>query len=73
METNKLIGYQIISNDGKYELPSCFYSFEVIDDFSVAEKWIIMEKKNPENGLFRWVVSPVFEGDIEEPTFIDCK
>jgi hypothetical protein len=68
---SKLIGYQIVSNDGKNEIPTCFYSFEVIDDFSVAEKWLILEKKKPEHGNFRWVVLPIFEGDIEEPTFID--
>lgn len=68
---NKLIGYQIVSNDGKNEIPSCFFSFEVIDDFAIAEIWLIMEKKNPENGDFRWVVLPIFEGDVEEPIFID--
>ena len=68
---NKLIGYQIVSNDGKNELPSCFYSFEVIEDVGVAELWLLYEKKNPEHGLFRWVLLPIFEGDVEEPTFID--
>lgn len=67
----KLIGYQIVSKDGKNELPSCFESFEVIEDITVAEKWLIMEKKNPEHGKFRWVIEPVFEETIDEPTFID--
>lgn len=48
------------------------FSFEVIEDFAIAEKWLIMEKNNPENGDFRWVVLPIFEGDVEEPTFVDC-
>jgi hypothetical protein len=72
MKNNSLIGYQIVSNDGKNELPSCFFSFEVIDNFCIAEKWIMMEKNNPENGDFRWVILPIFKGDVEEPTFIDC-
>ncbi len=67
-----LIGYQIVSNDGKNIMPECFYSFEVIEDFSIAEKWLIMEKKNPEHGIFRWVVVPIFDGEVENPTFIDC-
>lgn len=66
-----LIGYQIVSNDGKNELPECFYSFEIINDAYVAEKWLQIEKSNPENGIFRWVLLPIFEGDIEEPTFIE--
>ena len=66
-----LIGYQIVSNDGKNELPSCFHSFEVINDAYVAEKWLAMENANPEHGKFRWVLLPIFEGDVEEPTFIE--
>ena len=31
-----------------------------------------MEKKNPEHGIFRWVVVPIFDGEVENPTFIDC-
>ena len=71
MKTKYIIGYQIISNDGKNELPECFYSFEVIPDVSVAECWLHLEKNSPEYGEFRWNLSPIFEGDIEEPTFIN--
>jgi hypothetical protein len=67
----KIIGYQIVSNDGKNELPDAFFSFEVFIYFEVIELWLSLEKANPENGEFRWVISPVFEGDIEEPTFIE--
>ena len=67
----KLIGYQIVSNDGKNEIPNLFHSFEVIADAYVAEKWLALEKANPENGKFRWVLLPIFEGDVEEPTFIE--
>jgi hypothetical protein len=66
-----IIGYQIVSNDGKNEMPDCFYSFEVIDDIGIAEIWLAMEKKNLEHGKFRWVLLPIFDGDIEEPTFVD--
>jgi len=69
--TNKLIGYQIVSRYNVSEMPECFQSFEVIDDASVAEKWLLMEKNNPEHGEFRWVILPVFEGEVENPTFID--
>lgn len=65
-----IIGYQIISNDGKKELPTCFLEIEVIEDIDVAEKWLIYEKANPEFGQFRWVLSPVFEGDIDDPEII---
>lgn len=68
---SKLIGYQIVSNDGKNEIPNAFYSFEVIKDAYVAERWLTLEKANPENGKFRWALLPIFEGDVEEPTFID--
>lgn len=67
----EIIGYQIVSNDGKNEIPDRFYSFEVIEDIEVAETWLKLEKANPENGKFRWVLLPIFEGDIEEPTIID--
>ncbi len=66
-----IIGYQIVSNDGKNDQPSCFYSFEVINECEVAEKWLVMEKNRPEHGEFRWVLLPIFEGDVEDPTFID--
>lgn len=67
----KLIGYQIVSDDGKNDIPACFFSFEVFTDIQLAEKWLFLEKMNPEHGKFRWVILPIFEGDVENPTFID--
>lgn len=69
-KSRPIMGYQIVSNDGKNEIPDCFYSFEVLD-FGVAELWLHAEQRNPEHGQFRWVLLPVFDGDIEEPTIID--
>jgi hypothetical protein len=66
-----IIGYQIVSNDGKNEIPDPFYSFEVISDVYIAQRWLELEKANPECGEFRWVLLPIFEGDVEEPTFLD--
>lgn len=67
---NKLIGYQIVSNDGKNEMPDNHLSFEVITDISKLVLWLKNEKKKSGNSKFRWVL-PIFEGDIEEPIFID--
>ncbi len=50
MNTNRLIGYQIESKDGKHDVPSCFASFEIFEDSYVAEKWLQMEKNRPEHG-----------------------
>ena len=66
----KIIGFQIVSNDGKNEIPECFYSFEYFVDINLATLWLELEKSNPEYGIFRWVILPIFEGDIEEPTEI---
>ena len=66
----KIIGYQIISKD-RTEMPDCFWSFEVFADKGIAQKWLDLEKLNPEHGEFRWKLVPVFEGEVEEPTFIE--
>lgn len=66
-----IIGYQVVSNDGKNETPECFYSFEMFEDVNLAEIWLNLEKKNPEHGEFRWVLLPIFDGDIEDPTIIN--
>lgn len=67
----KLIGYQIVTNDGKNDIPSCFFSFEVFSNIRTVEQWIVAEKNNLINGKFRWVILPIFDGDVEEPTFIN--
>lgn len=66
-----IIGYQIVSSDGHLILPEAFWPFEVISDISVAEAWLTLEKTNPQNGPFRWVLLPVFEGEIEDPVFVE--
>jgi len=68
--SNILIGYQIVSNDGKNNIPEEFYSFEIFKDIIMVENWIRWEKHSEKNGFFKWVILPIFEGDIEEPTFI---
>ena len=66
----KIIGYQIVSNDGKNDIPACFFSFEYFEDFNLAIKWLELEKTSSEFGTFRWLILPIFEGDIEDPTII---
>lgn len=66
-----IIGYQIESNDGLHEIPECFYSFEILSTIELAELWLKHEAITSENGNFRWVIVPVFENIIENPTFID--
>ena len=70
-QMKKIVGYQIVSNDGK-NVPECFYSYEYFVDVNLATKWLELEKSNPEYGGFRWVLLPIFEGDIEEPTEINA-
>jgi len=66
----KIIGFQIVSNDGNNDIPQCFFSFEIFEDIELAIKWLELEKSNPEHGEFRWVILPIFEEDIEEPTIM---
>jgi hypothetical protein len=61
---HKAIGYQIISNDGNNNIPDEFYSFEILS-FKDANKWL---KKNDKKN--EWIKTPIYKGDIEEPTFI---
>ena len=58
----KIIGFQIVDKDKN--IPEQFYSFEVfvgIDD-------VVKELENLQDK--RWLIEPIFEGDVEEPTFI---
>lgn len=66
----QLLGYQIVSRTDNSDLPGCFTSFEVLE-YSAANQWLALEHFNPEHGTFRWVLLPVFEGDIENFTFIE--
>lgn len=70
MKKRNIVGYQIVSADGNNDLPNCFYSFEMFDDFNLAELWLQYEANTPEHGSFRWCLIPVFDGDIEDPTII---
>jgi hypothetical protein len=58
----KVIGFQIVDKDKN--IPYGFYSFEIFVDIAVVikELEILQDKK--------WLLEPIFEGDIEEPTFI---
>ena len=59
---NKIIGFQIVDK-GK-NIPEGFYSFEVfIDIADVVTKLEALKSK-------KWLIEPIYEGDIEEPTFI---
>ena len=62
-----LVGYQIINDNG--EMPEGLFSFQVIKSKDVAKKWLAEAKeKEPEKkGLF---MHPIYQGDIENPTFI---
>jgi len=58
----KIIGFQIVDKDKN--IPEEFYSFEVfanIDD--VVKKLHHLQNK-------KWLIEPIFAGDIEDPTFI---
>lgn len=63
-EKRKFIGYQIVSIDGKHNIPDEFYSFVVIRTKKVLDDFFRKDK----SGL--WVIVPVYSGEIEEPTFL---
>jgi hypothetical protein len=65
-----IVGYQIESNDGKHELPECFESYEYFEDLELAKAWMMLEAMSPEYGEFKWVIAPVFQNTIENPTII---
>lgn len=66
----KIIGHQIVSEDGKHNIPECFYSFELFITKELADKWLEFERLNPEHPG-KWIAVPVYEGDIEEPAFLE--
>ena len=59
----ELIGYQVVSRDGKNNIPDDLYSFEVVSK-RVADSYV---KDNPG----QWTKIPIYNGDIEEPTILD--
>lgn len=66
-----LLGYQIVSGDGKNNIPECFSSFQYFENLELANDWLRSERVQLKHGKFNWVLAPVFEGDIEEPTIIE--
>ena len=68
-ESGEIIGYQIESVDGRHIQPDAFWSFEVFRSQEQARKWMIEEAIiNPKN---KWQIVPIFDDEIEEPTYID--
>lgn len=66
----KIIGWQIVSDDGKNDIPVGFYSFEIWVSKKEVEAYLQIEKENPKFGEYRWKIVPIYEGDIEEPAFL---
>lgn len=61
----KIIGYQIVDTDSGADIPEVFFSFVVMSE-TFCKKWLA------DNNLFgEWKMVPVYDGDIEEPTFFD--
>lgn len=60
-----LIGYQVASDDG--EMPDGLFSFQVIRDLDQAESILEDALAGGATGL---AIHPVYEGDIEEPSFV---
>ena len=58
----KIIGFQIVDRDKN--MPDEFYSFEVF--VNIAD--VIKELQQLQNK--KWLIEPIFEEDIEDPTFI---
>jgi hypothetical protein len=66
----KIIGYQIVSNNGENNIPDEFYSFEIFDNIDLVIEWLENEKESPRYPNTLWIIFPVFEGDIENPTIM---
>ena len=66
---NSIIGYQIVSADGKNEIPDGVHSFEVFEHLSDCDHTVTMLNKS--KGPSNWVILPVYKGDIEEHSFIN--
>ena len=63
----KLIGYQVTNE--KSELPEGFFSSQIFKDKSEAVK-ILMKTIKEEPDKEGMYICPIYEGDIEEPSFI---
>lgn len=63
----KIIGYQIESNDGKHDIPDNMFSFEVYESKEEAHyQASVLNGAGPQV----WKVVTVYEGDIEDPSFV---
>ena len=58
----KIIGFQIIDKDKN--IPEEFHSFEIFAN--IVD--VIKELEQLQNK--KWLIEPIFDGDIENPTFI---
>lgn len=65
-----IIGYQIESADGQHNTPNEFWSFEIFKTKENAEKWL-KESRLDDKFPGEWHIIPIYEGDIEEHSFID--
>ena len=63
----KFLGYQIVDED-THDVPEGFYSFTVIVD--ALKLTSFFETQKGEDEPCKWIVIPIFEGDVEEPTFV---
>lgn len=61
----KLIGFQIESNDGRHNIPQGLASYEIFGSKRKAIRYIKENCSDPEN----WIILPIAEGDIEEPSW----
>lgn len=63
----ELIGYQVVGDDG--ELPDGYFSFQVFKDKHEATR-ILRKTEVEEPHKTGMTIYPIYEGDVEEPTFI---
>jgi hypothetical protein len=63
------IGYQIESINGRHEIPEEFHSFEILSERK-ADEWMADDGHSKLRDLY-WMKVPIYEGDIEDPTFLD--
>lgn len=64
---SKFLGYQIVDED-THDIPKGYYSFTVIKDASRLTEFFKSQEGADEP--CKWIVIPIFEGDVEEPTFV---
>lgn len=60
-----IVGYQIESRDGKQNIPEGQYSF-CIYNLAFVHEWFAADPGR----VREWCIIPIFDGDVEEPTFV---